>query len=347
MGTTSQSGGRGPALLVLAIPVVCFCTLIVGLLSITLVFGAGASEGCGGTTEPAALGEIDGVPVPDKLKPIYAEAAIKNELGSRGPSILASVNWNETAFGTNMGDPPGAMGWMSFLPESWQSFGVDGDHDGDRDPYDPADAIFAAAHLLHVSGAPKDWHEALFSYNHSDEYVADVLQEAEEIAASASPRTAETETTSECVVSGAPNEVVATMVAEADRLSRLRPQTEYVWGGSHGESPISPDSLDFDCSSAVSFILQRAGLGNPTMDTIAFSTWGDPGPGKWVTLHNKPYGGDAHIFLEFSKSVTPASKRFWGTSGYVAPGHGPGWIPESTFNAGYLSGFELRHPPGL
>lgn len=332
--------------LVVGIPLALFAGLVGLVLAIALVLSGGA-QGCG-TAVSAALGEVDGTPVPAKLKSLYAEASEKYELGRRGPSILASINWNETGFGTNMGQPPGAMGWMSFLPESWTSFGLDGDGDGDRDPFDPADAIHAAAHLLSITGAPKDWREALFSYNHSDVYVADVLAEAEEIAGSAPTGAGASEAGAECVTfSGAPNEVVAKMVAEADRLSRMRPHTEYVWGGSHGESPISPDSTEFDCSSAVSFILQRAGLGNPTMDTIAFSSWGDPGPGKWVTLHNKPYGGDAHIFLEFREGVTPPGKRYWGTSGFWFSGHGPGWIPESVFDAGYLAGFELRHPPGL
>src|SRR5215213_7000781 len=164
--------------LLVGVPLALLAGLIVLVLSIALVFSGGA-QGCGSGTG-AALGEIDGVQVPAKLKPVYAEASEKYKLGSRGPSILASINWNETAFGTNMGDPPGAMGWMSFMPESWVSFGLDGDGDGDRDAYDPLDAIFAAAHLLSITGAPKDWHEALFSYNHSDEYVADVLAEAEE-----------------------------------------------------------------------------------------------------------------------------------------------------------------------
>ncbi|MEZ5077218.1 MAG: lytic transglycosylase domain-containing protein [Solirubrobacterales bacterium] len=339
------------ASLVVGIPLALFAGLVGLVLAVALVFSGGA-QGCGTGSSGAALGEVDGTPVPAKLKPLYAEASEKYELGQRGPSILASINWNETGFGTNMGQPPGAMGWMSFLPESWTSFGLDGDGDGDRDPFDPADAIHAAAHLLSITGAPKDWREALYSYNHSNVYVDDVLTEAEEIAGSASAAGGAGEASSECIAfSGAPNEVVAKMVAEADRLSRMRPRTEYVWGGSHGESPISPDSTEFDCSSAVSFILQRGGLKNPTLNTEGFAGWGEPGRGRWVTLHNKPFdtpGGPAHILLEFHEGVTPPSKRFWGTSGFSwFGGHGPGWIPESTFDAGYLSEFELRHPPGL
>jgi hypothetical protein len=86
------------------------------------------------------------------------------------------------------------------------------------------------------------------------------------------------------------------------------------------------------------------------MDTITLSEWGEPGPGKWVTIWDKPYddtSGAAHTFIEFAPGVTPPSKRYWGTSGFVEPGHGPGWIPESTFDASYLSGFERLHPSSL
>lgn len=326
--------------LVLGVPLALLILLVGAVMGMALLFGQSAAS-CGGTS--VVLGEVDGVEVPAELKVLYGEASERYELGPRGPSILASINWNETAFGTNMGSPPGAMGWMSFLPESWHAFGLDGDGDGDRDPFDPADAIFAAAHLLSITGAPEDWHAALFSYNRSDAYVADVLQEAKEIAGSAS---GEGEPAEGCGVSGAPNEVIAAIIADAERLSQLRPSSEYVYGGSHGITP-TPANGPFDCSSAVSHLLQVGGFENPTMDTIAFSSWGEPGRGRWVTLHNKPYGADAHIFIEFHAGVTPPDKRYWGTSGFVAPGRGPGWIPESAFSAGYLSGFELRHPPGL
>jgi hypothetical protein len=125
-----------------------------------------------------------------------------------------------------------------------------------------------------------------------------------------------------------------------------RPHSDYVWGGSHGVSPTPPNG-PFDCSSAVSHLLQVGGFHNPTMDTVALSAWGEPGPGRWVTLYVKPYAPDAHTFIEFMPGVTPAAERYWGTSGFIEPGHGPGWIPEGTFDAAYLARFELRHPPGM
>ena len=70
----------------------------------------------------------------------------------------------------------GASGPAQFLAATWDRFGLDGDADGRRDPYDPADAIHGMASYLRASGAPEDWGRALRTYNHSDAYAAAVEQ---------------------------------------------------------------------------------------------------------------------------------------------------------------------------
>lgn len=327
--------------LLLGLPLLLLVGLIGVVMSIALVFSGAPSCGSGG--EVGALSPV----VPKRLVPIYEQAAAKYGLGEEGPSILAAVNRVETDFGANLGpSEAGAVGWMQFLPESWEAFGVDGDEDGDKDPDDPWDAIFAAAHLLRESGAPGDWHGALFSYNHADWYVAEVLSYAKRFAGS-SDGSVEVVAAAGCAAAAtAPNEAVARMIAEADRLSAIRPESEYVWGGSHGESPTPPNG-PFDCSSAVSHLLQVGGFHNPTMDTVALLAWAEPGPGHWVSIYDKPYGADAHTFIEFRVGVTSPNERFWGASGIVAPGKGPGWITQRDFSAEYLSGFLVLHPPGL
>ncbi len=62
---------------------------------------------------------------------------------------------------------------------TWRTVGVDGNRDGQRDPWDPADAIPAAARLLVGAGAPADYSRAIFAYNHAGWYVADVLAQAD------------------------------------------------------------------------------------------------------------------------------------------------------------------------
>jgi cell wall-associated NlpC family hydrolase len=57
-------------------------------------------------------------------------------------------------------------------------YGIDGDHDGIVSVYDPGDAIPSAAAFLKAHGAPSDIQAALFAWNHSSNYVTDVLDQA-------------------------------------------------------------------------------------------------------------------------------------------------------------------------
>ena len=63
--------------------------------------------------------------------------------------VLAAINEVETDYGRDLSvSSAGAEGWMQFLPSSWARYGVDANGDGYEDPYNPADAIFAAARSL-------------------------------------------------------------------------------------------------------------------------------------------------------------------------------------------------------
>jgi murein DD-endopeptidase MepM/ murein hydrolase activator NlpD len=129
---------------------------------------------------PAPLGVpnfvIDSFEIPPFLLPIYQ--ACGTEYGIPW-EVLAAINKIESDFGTNMGpSTAGAIGWMQFLPSSWETYGLDANGDGHKDPYNPVDAICAAAHLLKVSGGNSDLYQAIFSYNHADWYVQEVLSTA-------------------------------------------------------------------------------------------------------------------------------------------------------------------------
>jgi hypothetical protein len=117
--------------------------------------------------------------VPPVLIPIYQEAAAKYGLGPQGASVLAGINEIETAFGSNLNiSSAGAMGWMQFIPSSWEAYGVDANGDGVADPYNPEDAIHAAASYLSAAGMPENTYDAIYAYNHADWYVEDVLANA-------------------------------------------------------------------------------------------------------------------------------------------------------------------------
>lgn len=100
--------------------------------------------------------------------------------------------------------------------------------------------------------------------------------------------------------------------------------TPYIWGGGHG----SFESSGYDCSGAVSYALHGGGFLESPLDSTGLSTWGEPGPGKWITV----YGNAGHAWM------TVAGLAF-DTSG----GAGPRWhsSPVST-----TEGFIARHPPG-
>jgi Transglycosylase SLT domain len=118
--------------------------------------------------------------IPAVLIPIYQRASAAYALGPQGPSVLAAINGIETAFGTNLNvSSAGAVGWMQFMPETWAGYGVDANGDGVADPYNPEDAIFAAANYLSASGMPADTYGAIYAYNHADWYVAEVLANAQ------------------------------------------------------------------------------------------------------------------------------------------------------------------------
>jgi hypothetical protein len=119
---------------------------------------------------------IDKFRIPPFLLPIYQAAGI--EYGVRW-EVLAGINEIETDYGRNLNvSSAGALGWMQFMPSTWKQYGVDANHDGKKDPFNPVDAIFAAARYLKAAGADTDVRKAIFSYNHADWYVDSVLMRA-------------------------------------------------------------------------------------------------------------------------------------------------------------------------
>src|SRR4029077_17363889 len=264
MEAAATSSAPSPKLL-LGLPLAVLAVIVGGLLGVAVMLGG--TPGCTGGSE-AVGGLAPGVP--QRLVPLYVGAAQRYHLGPRGASVLAAIHFVETDFGKNVAtSSAGAEGWMAFMPSTFDEWGVDGGGEGDKALFDPADAIYSAANYLHDSGAPGDWSSAIYAYNHASWYVEKVLRYARHFASG----TVESEGSSCAVAATAPNEAVARMLAEAERLSALRPQTEYVWGGSHGETPTPADG-PFDCSSAVSHLLQVGGFKNPTMATPELSEWG-------------------------------------------------------------------------
>jgi Transglycosylase SLT domain len=138
-----------------------------------------------GSFHPSALARAE---IPAAYLRLYTEAGRRYGVD---PWVLAAIGWVETMHGRSRQAGVGSgvnfagccAGPMQFNvsngpPSTWESYGVDGDGDGRRSPYDPADAIPAAARYLRAAGAPGDYRAALFAYNHADWYVAQVLAKA-------------------------------------------------------------------------------------------------------------------------------------------------------------------------
>jgi Transglycosylase SLT domain len=129
---------------------------------------------------PAKIGVpnffIDKFRIPPFLLSIYQAAGI--EYGIRW-EVLAAINEIETDYGRNLNvSSAGALGWMQFMPSSWKAYGVDANKDGRKDPYNPVDAIFAAARYLKAANYENDVRGAIFAYNHADWYVDSVMLRA-------------------------------------------------------------------------------------------------------------------------------------------------------------------------
>lgn len=323
--------------------------LLVVLLVVTVLGAPESADSTTGPTDPAyAISTEAREDIPADYLALYIDAAREYRLDW---AILAAVGKVETDHGRS--PLPGVRsgvnshgccgGPMQFWispphPNTWDTYGVDGNGDGRKNPHDPADAIPAAANYLRASGAPANWRRALFAYNHATWYVNQVLDQATQYRA--------TPTTLTDTLPATGGDRLATIIATADALDRAR--IPYCYGGGHGRTPARPGPGQYcwhpnperkvfgspdhglDCSSSVSLVLQRAGYTLPTMTSGQLATWGDSGPGRHVTI----WANAEHVYLQIGN-------RYWGTS-TENPRHGPGWhSPRSG------AGFVARHPPGL
>jgi cell wall-associated NlpC family hydrolase len=117
-------------------------------------------------------------------------------------------------------------------------------------------------------------------------------------------------------------EAVKKMIEAGNGIAR----TPYKWGGGHGKWK----DTGYDCSGSVSFVLAAAGLLDGPLASGPLMSWGEPGPGKWVTI----WTNEGHVFLEV------AGIRFDTSAQRVT---GSRWINEMRSTKGFVA----RHPPGL
>jgi hypothetical protein len=154
-----------------------------GLLLLVVLFGGLAAQQSANspTAAPSASAIAD---IPGDYLAAYQAAAAKYGLDW---AILAGIGEVECDHGRNP-DPScsvpgaensaGAGGPMQFLAGTWNSYGVTAS--GQSAPavarWNYLDAIYSAANYLRASGAPGNYYQAIYAYNHAGWYVAEVEQ---------------------------------------------------------------------------------------------------------------------------------------------------------------------------
>lgn len=120
---------------------------------------------------------------------------------------------------------------------------------------------------------------------------------------------------------GAPSQV-ALVIAAGNAIAGL----PYLYGGGHAGFK----DTAYDCSGSISYALAAAGLVTSPMASGGFMSWGESGPGKWITIYTNP----GHMFMVVGG---------WRFDTTALRSGGTRWTRDMRGTAGFLA----RHPPGL
>ena len=285
----------------------------------------------------------DGNRPPSFLIPIYMQAGKRYDIPW---PVLAAINAVESDYGRNLNtSSAGALGWMQFMPGTWRGYGVSADGQHKPNPYDPRDAIFAAARYLKAAGGSQNIARSVYAYNHAGWYVDMVMSRARAISHQAQYVRAKLDQHGTYSVffatglkkhptvrySGGVLSHYDRLIAAANMVSAAN--FSYLYGGGH-EQPARWGP--FDCSGSVSYVMQQAGYKVPTTVSGNMPSWKFPaGPGA-VTIFYNP----VHTFMRIGN-------RYFGTSGFARPGGGAGWFDVNKLPASYLTTFREVHVPHL
>ena len=122
--------------------IICAPAMFVVML-VMLLSGGAAADALTAPATPAAL--RPGL-VPASYQALVQKAALTCP-GITAPLLAAQLE-AESGWNPNAVSPAGAQGLAQFIPETWLGEGVDGDGDGVRDPFNPADAIASQASFM-------------------------------------------------------------------------------------------------------------------------------------------------------------------------------------------------------
>lgn len=181
------------------------CLLMIIVSFISLFFGGQPNSGFNsGSPTDLATAEIG------QYMPLFQQA---QQYYGVSWAVLAAIASIESGFGKspyylerNGVSEAGAVGFMQFMPTTWSGsknpnvwnnptnprwdenpatiqayggYGIDANHDGRADPFNPEDAIMSAAKYLKANNFENDPRGALYHYNHAEWYINQVLAKAE------------------------------------------------------------------------------------------------------------------------------------------------------------------------
>ncbi|MEV0598479.1 bifunctional lytic transglycosylase/C40 family peptidase [Streptomyces sp. NPDC050315] len=213
--------------------------------AVTAIFnqftGAGLLEGLFGPSAVSATARSD---IPPRMLALYQRAA--PTCPGLDWSVLAAIGKVETDHGRHptMVSSAGAVGPMQFLPSTFVLYAHPIPPGGKKPPtpWDPTDAVYAAARLLCANGARhgKDLYRAIYAYNHADWYVRKVRAQAKKYA------------TTPTLPAGRP-------ALKAIAYARAQIGLPYIWGGN---GPAAGHA-GFDCSGLTQAAYRAAGIRLP------------------------------------------------------------------------------------
>ncbi|GAA1159512.1 transglycosylase TgdA [Streptomyces hebeiensis] len=130
------------------------CGTCVGFVALLVVGTYSAAAGLAGGGGGRAVGLAKGA-VPAAYQPLVQRWG--NLCPAINPALLAAQLYQESGWNPSAQSPANAKGIGQFIPGTWEAHGIDGDKDGDRDIWDPADAIpSAATYDCELAGYVKD-----------------------------------------------------------------------------------------------------------------------------------------------------------------------------------------------
>jgi cell wall-associated NlpC family hydrolase len=262
--------------------------LVVGLLGTAVVGSAMAMFGI--DVQPTATAAATSK-IPPAMLALYQEAAVT--CPGLPWTILAAIgtvesdNGQSNLPGVHSGaNAAGAEGIMQFEPATFAAYDEPVPPGGavPPTPYDPTDAVYAAARLLCADGGAggADLSEAVYAYNHSASYVAQVLALAQTYAAGTAGVTG-------TGVATAVSDTGAGAIAVSWALSQIG--TPYVWGG---ETP----GVGFDCSGLVQAAYAAAGVTLPRVAQDQYDSTPKLEPGAALVPGDLVFFGDGPASID-------------------------------------------------